>query len=127
MIKRYFEVSEVPDVLFDWLNEKVTGLIEEYWEDNKQVAWTEVEDGKMVLTVAGPGKATVEDPSGDSDIYTLSFDILEQLKDYSDPYEGIGGPCSDEQREDMRERAAMLRKMADSVADMADRAAKAGQ
>jgi len=126
MSERYWEAGEVPDVLLDWVNENVVAAIKDCWEDNKPVAWADVEEGRMVLTVGGPGKPTADDPSGQRDIYTLKFDILAELTEYSAPYEYIGGPCSDEQREDMRERAAVLRKLADDVAALASRAGEAG-
>jgi len=126
MIERYWEAGEVPDVLLDWVNDNVVAAIKDCWEDNKPVAWADVEEGRMVLTVGGPGKPTADDPSGQRDIYTLKFDILAELTEYSAPYEYIGGPCSDEQREDMRERAAVLRKLADDVAALASRAGEAG-
>lgn len=126
MIERYWEAGEVPDVLLDWVNDNVVAAIKDCWEDDKPVAWAGVEEGRMVLTVGGPGKPTADDPSGRRDIYTLKFDILAELTEYSAPYEGIGGPCGDKQREDMRERAAVLRKLADDVAALAARAGEAG-
>jgi hypothetical protein len=60
------------------------------------------------------------------DIYLVAFDVLDRLTEYSEPYADMGGPRSDAQREDMRERAAALRKLADEVAALADRAAQAG-
>ena len=126
MSERYWEAGEAPEALLDWVNENVVAAIKDCWEDDKPVAWADVKDGRIVLTIGGPGKPTAEYPSGQSDIYTLTFDVLEELTEYSAPYEDIGGPCSDEQREDMRERAAVLRKLADDVAALAARAAEAG-
>lgn len=126
MSERYWEAGELPQVLLDLVNENVVAAIKDCWEDDKPVAWADVEDGRMVLTVGGPGKPTAEDPSGQRDIYTLTFDLLAELTEYSAPYKDIGGPRSDEQREDMRERAAVLRKLADDVAALAARAAEAG-
>lgn len=126
MSERYWEAGEAPEVLLDWVNENVVAAIKDCWEDDKPVAWAIVKDGRIVLTIGGPGKPTAEDPSGQRDIYTLTFDVLEELTVYSAPYDDIGGPCSDEQREDMRERAAALRKLADDVAALAARAAEAG-
>jgi hypothetical protein len=108
------------------VSNNVVAAIKEFWEDGSHVAWADVEDEAMVLTVAGPGKPTAADPSGMSDIYTLKFDLLAQLTTYSAPYDDIGGPRGDAQREDMRERAAALRKLADDVAALAARAAEAG-
>lgn len=122
MNERYWEAGEVPDVLLDWVNDNVVDAIKDCWEDDKPVAWAGVKDGRMVLTVGGPGKPTAEDPSGQSDIYTLTFDVLDELAEYSEPYADIGGPRSDAQREDMRERAAALRKLAESIFGLADAA-----
>jgi hypothetical protein len=126
MSERYWEAGEVPEVLLDWVNENVVAAIKDYWEDNKPVGWAEIKDGRMVLTVGGPGKPTADDPLGQRDIYALTFDLLAELEEYSAPYADIGVPRSEEQREDMRERAAALRKLADDVAALADRAAEAG-
>lgn len=125
MSERYWEAGKVPEVLLDWVSENVAAAIKDCWEEDKPVGWVDVEDGRMVFTVGGPGKPTEDDPSGYRDIYSVAFDLLTELAVYSDPYEDIGGPCSDEQREDMRERAAALRKLADDVAALAARAAEA--
>jgi hypothetical protein len=132
MSERYWEAGELPELLLhqelllDLVNENVVSAIKDCWEDDKSISWADVEDGRMVLTVCGPGKPTAEDPSGQLDIYTLKFDVMDELREYSAPYEDIGGPCSDRQREDMRERAAVLRKLADDVAALAARAAEVG-
>ena len=126
MSERYWEAGEVPDVLLDWVNENVVAAIKDCWEEGKPVGWVEVEEGRMVLTVGGPGRPTEDDPSGRRDIYSVVFDLLAKLTEYSEPYADIGGPRSDAQREDMRERAAALRKLADDVAALAARAAEAG-
>lgn len=126
MSERYWEAGDVPDVLFDWVNKNVVAAIKDCWEDDKPFAWAGVEDGRMVLIVGGPGKPTAEDPCGERDIYTLTFDLLAELTEYSAPYGSISGPRGDKQREVMRERAAALRKLADDVAALAARAAEAG-
>jgi hypothetical protein len=123
---KYWKDGEVPEVLLDWVNENVVAAIKDCWEDDKPVAWANFEDGRMVLTVTGPGKPTAEDPSGYRDNYTLTFDVLEELRNYSAPYEEIGGPHKAADLGDMRERAAVLRKLADEVAALAARAAEAG-
>lgn len=119
MTERYWNAGEVPDALLDWVNENVVAAIKDCWEDDEPAGWVEVECGRMVLTVGGPGKPTEDDPAGERDIYSLTFDLLEELTEYSEPYANIGGPCSDAQREDMRERAAALRKLADDIAKLA--------
>lgn len=127
MNARYWNADDVPatDVLLDWVNKNVIAAIKDCWEDDNPVAWAEVEDGRMVFTVGGPGKPTEEDPSGQHDIYTLKFDLLTELTEYSTPYKDIGGPCSDKQRDDMRERAAALRKLAGEILELAARADEA--
>jgi hypothetical protein len=127
MSERYWEAGGTPDldeVLYDWVNENVLAAIRDFWEE-QPVSWVGVKDGRMILTVCGPGKPTEDDPSGQNNIYVARFDLVKELTDYSDPYEGLSG-CSDAQREDMRERAAALRKLADDVAALAARAAEAG-
>ena len=126
MSERYWEAGEVPEVLLDWVNANVVAAIKDCWEEDKPVCWVEVEDGRMVLTVLGPGKPTEDDPAGQLDVYAVTFDMLAELTEYSEPYASVGGPHSDVQREDMRERAAALRKLADDVAALASRAAEAG-
>lgn len=126
MTERYWTADEVPEALLDWVNDNVVAAIKDCWEDDKPAGWLEVEAGRMVLTVGGPGKPTKYDPAGVRDIYTVAFDVLDKLTEYSEPYSDIGGPRGDAQRNDMRERAAALRKLADDVAALADRAAQAG-
>ena len=126
MTERYWEAGEVPDGVLDWVSETVAAAIKDCWEDDPPGGWVDHEDGRLVLTVAGPGKATAEDPSGQKDIYTVTFDLLAELTIYSEPYADIGGPQGEAQLEDMRERAAALRKLAEDVAGLAARAAEAG-
>jgi hypothetical protein len=124
MTKRYWNADDVPatDVLLDWVNQNVVAAIKHFWEDDKPVVWIENKDDCMVITVAGPGIPTIDDPAGENDIYTTKSDLLAELKRYSEPYADIGGPCSDAQRTDMRERAAALRKLAGDILELAARA-----
>ena len=102
------------------VEENVVLAIKDCWEDNEPVCWLEDDDGRMVLTVAGPEKP--EDPPNPQDVYSVRFDLLAELTEYSEPYADIGGPRSDEQREDMRERANFLRKLSEDIAALAIRA-----
>ena len=124
MTDRYWTASDAPDSLLDWVNENVNEAIKHCWEEDKPVAWIDVEENRMVLTVAGPGKPTEDDPGGNSDVYTVKFDILKELVEFSSPYAEIGGPCSEVQRNDMQERVVELRKLADGINKLAADAEK---
>ena len=116
MKDRYWHASEVPEALEDWVNENVVAAIKDCWEGDKPVCWVGSEDGRLLLTVAGPEKPSAP---GISDCYTVKFDLMAELQEYGDPY-GKDGPRSDAQRDDMRERAQVLRKLAADVAALAD-------
>lgn len=126
MTERYWNVGEVPVALEDWVSSNVAEAIRYFWEDDPPVVWIgddlEKTSGRLVLTVGGPGKATAEDPAGGLDIYSLDVDLLGEITEWSKPYADIGGPRSDEQRDDMRERAATLRKFAELIVGLADAA-----
>jgi hypothetical protein len=122
--ERYWEAGQAPDSLLDWVSKNVVAATKDYWEDCDPAAWVDSKNGRMVFTVRGPGKPTAKDPSGQSDGYKLDLYLMALLKEYSAPYEDIGGPFSDDQREDLRNRAAALRKLSGDVAALAVRAEK---
>ena len=122
MNKRYWEADEIPDALMDWVSENVAGAIKYFWEDDPPFGYVNDVKGNIFICVLGPGKPTEEDQLGMWSNYTVNFDLLAKLKEYSEPYYHIGGPCSDAQIKDMRERAYALRKLANDVAALADRA-----
>jgi hypothetical protein len=125
MKERYWNASgDVPEAILDWVNDNVVEALRYWWEEDEPTVWADVEDSRFVLVVAGPMKPE-PNAEGREDIYSVRVDLLELLTEYGTPYED-SGPCSDAQREDMRERAAELRKLADSVSALAARAAQAG-
>jgi hypothetical protein len=56
MSERYWEAGEVPEVLLDWVNENVVAAIKIAGKTTSLLPGAEVEDGRMVLTVGGPGE-----------------------------------------------------------------------
>jgi hypothetical protein len=102
--ERYWNADEPPDEILDWVSDNVVSAIKEYWEF-LPVAVAELRDGHFVLTIEGPGKPTDEDPTGQHDTYSATYDLLRALQAYSD--------------QPGEERAAALRKLADDVATIA--------
>ena len=121
--ERYWHGGDAPDALLDWVSENVVEAIRECWETDAPAGWIEEKEGRLLLKIGGPGKPTAEDPTGMTDIYTVKFDLLSELTDYSEPYADVGS-LSDVQKEDMRERSTALRKLADDIAGLASRAAE---
>lgn len=122
MKKRYWEATETPGVILDWISKEVEDSTKLYWDGETPITWCDSKDGRAVLVVTGPEKP--DDGSGITDIYTISFDILENLTDWSKPYDDVGGPRSDAQREDLHERADVLRALSEDIARLADAAEK---
>lgn len=117
MTDRYWEVGDGSDELRDLVNENVIAAIKDCWEDDQPVAWVDKKDGRLVMVLGGPGKPTQEDPSGQHDIYTLVVDLLAELTEFGDPYNGRA--CSDAQKEDIQERTAYLSKLAGEITCLA--------
>ncbi len=121
MTERYWEAGKSPDAMLDWVSQNVADAIRYFWEEDPPVAWIEDDleehGGRLVLTVGGPEK-----PDDEGDIYSLSVDLLSELSSWSVPYGGIGDPPSEEQRQDMKERAAALRSFARAIVELADAA-----
>jgi len=129
MTERYWEASEASDAMLDWASENVANAIKYFWEEAHPVGWIEDDlaehGGRLVLTIGGPEKPKVggpENPDEPTDVYSISFDLLSELTDWSAPYAYNGGPRSEAQAEDMRERAAALRKFAREIERLADSA-----
>lgn len=126
MSERYWQAGNPPDCLLDWVNENVVEAIKNCWEDENPPAWADVENGRMFLVVAGPEKPTEDDPLGERDIYKLTYDVLAVLTAYTDEYQDMGCQLlGEEQLADMRERAAALKKLADEIYLLSERAAAA--
>jgi hypothetical protein len=133
MSNRYWEMDvenkkaiRLQNALADLISHNVVLAVREFWEgdgDEIPVAWVEFDEEKnaLSLVVSGPGKPTHEDPSGVSDVFTAEFNLLDELKEYAEPY-GDRGPRGPEQEEDMRQRVASLRGLAESVKQLADKA-----
>jgi len=119
MTDRYWEADEPPDTLLDWVNKNVCEAIKDVWEIDNPIGWIDVEGETVLLIVAGPEK-----PMDQSNIFTLKFNLVDQLAEYAMPYADIGGPRGDKQREDMRERAATLHRLSKTISDMAAEADK---
>lgn len=119
MNKRYFQASEQ---LLDLISATVETAIKECWQDDPPVIDFDEKDGRMILTVLGARKATEYDPTGESDVYSVDFDLLCELEDYSRPYDDIGGPRGQSQIQDVRDRASALRKLATEISALADAA-----
>jgi hypothetical protein len=118
MTERYWEANNVPDVLLDWVDENVVAAIKDFWEVENINSWVDIKADRLVLVVAGPEKPINED-TGYEDIYTHTFDLIDEITVYSKPYADIGGPCCDEHKIDMIERATALKKLADEIAKLA--------
>lgn len=99
------------------------GKVEQFFEGWKPVAWIDEEGERVTLTVAGPDKPMKNGKQELQDVYTVTFDVLDYIEDFVSVYDDLGGPVSDEQREDLRERAGKLRRFAEAVTALADRAA----
>ena len=118
MGERYWNAGEAPDAVLDWVSKEVEEAFHSYWEDYTPITWCDDVDGRLVIVAAGPDKPEVE--GAPSDIYTINVDILAPLTDWSEPYRGIGGPKGDAQREDVLDRAKVLRKLAAYINDLAE-------
>lgn len=110
--------SELLAQLEDWVSENVVAALDDCFENNSG-GWIDFEGDRFLLTIAGLEKP--EDDSGILDCYTLQVDLLQRLSQYGDVY-GPHGPRSEAQREDVRERAARLRKFAYEVTAIAQKA-----
>ena len=124
MTERYWEADIPVDALLDWVDANVCEAVKWAWQKENPVAWIEVEDGEVLLTVAGPEKP--EEPGKPSDIYTLQYSLIDELQEYANAYAGINRPRSEAQREDMRERVAVLHMLAAAISNMAAEADKCG-
>ena len=106
--------------LEDWFESQVEEAVNEATESNweRLGCWVEADDdGSLVFLAAGPDKPELNN-EGLEDIYTKSWGILGQLHCYFDTYSDIGGPKSEEQRQDVRERRAALERLANDIMKM---------
>jgi len=110
MTKRFWEPDDPPDVLLDWVSDNVEAAIKHFWEVDKPAWWIAFEGDKLVFVVVGP-----ERPGGS---YSLNLDLLDELKDYIEPYRG--GPTSASQMEDVHQRVVVMRKLAADITALAD-------
>ena len=117
MTNRYWEPVPPPEALLNWVDENVKQAIDDMWTGKMPIVWIggDEEDTVHILTVAGPEKINDE-----TDCYSWDFNVLDEVKCYLRPYAEIGGPCSEEQREDMKERISRIREFAEKISDMAD-------
>ena len=115
MSELFWDAGDVPgDALRAWANKNVLDAIKYFWEEDPPVCWIDAKDDKLVLTVSGP--------RCQNESYSLDLDVFELLTEYGNPYADLkGGPCSDGQCEDMRERADVLRKLAVDLTTLAVR------
>lgn len=119
MINHYSEHGYSPEYLQALWDMIVLGVIKYYWEDDKPNAWIEADDGPMLVVIGGPEKPPEEWPAGEKHtIYAMEFDLLKLLTEYTAQYQMIHPP-SKAQSEEMREIAAVLRKLSDDVSDLA--------
>jgi hypothetical protein len=116
MADRYWNVGDAPDALQDWVSKEVEHAIKYFWEQDKPNGWIDVDGEKICVKFCGPEK--VDDPR---DIYSVDVDLLAEMTEFADPYEHHGGPVSDIQLQDMRSRAAVMRKIADHATALAER------
>ena len=125
----YWEASEPPEALYDWVDQNVRAAIEDFWERDVKLAWVDCDwkDGKFTgpLEVVFPGPEKPSHPF--RDIYRAEFRLLSLIKDFAEPYDSIGGPCSEEQRADLRQRAEILREFARSINELAAKAEQAAK
>lgn len=115
----YWMPNDPPESLLEWVSSNVAEAMRRQWEDEPPTIL--VEDGKgamanrLRLVVLGGDKPTDLDPSGLSDCYSVEYDLLCELRDYADQYKSIGGPQSQEQIDDQKERMSQLRKLAADI------------
>lgn len=127
MKERYWCAGDMPEEVIEaldwWVSDNVAYAIMHFWESDKPVCWIEEDRQDVVLTVAGPPKPAKQDDLVQGEIYTARFDVLQELKEYGFPY-GDEGPRHEgkAQCQDVRDRAAVLRKFAADVIEIADRA-----
>ena len=127
MSERYWNSGDVDAELADFANEQVCAALKQTWETDPPLAWIDDErKDRVVMIVGGPEKpVSAADLDSPIDIYAVEFDVLHELELYADPY-APNGPCSEEQRRDMAERVAVLRKLSDDIAALAARVEQAG-
>lgn len=121
MADRYWE-ADVPELFLDLISANVVEAIRYFWEEDAPHVYikTDPDDpgtGRIVFEVLGPEK-----PKAQEGCYFIEFDLLERLTDWSNPYADIGGPIHSEHKKDVLERAELLRKLADDIAELASNA-----
>ena len=120
MTRRYWNAGTPPDVLLDWVNDNVVAALYQCWEeDPPSISIDEGPEEPLTIVVYGPDKPTEDNPLGTFDIFTAKCDLMDALKEYATPYDSGGGPNSEAQREDVRERAAKLRELEKFVSALA--------
>ena len=118
----YWDSGDASLLIKQVINENVVAAIRYFWEEDAPVAWVEVEDDRLLLTVSGPGKPTNEDPAGVRDVFTVNFDILEELTSYASAYLDMPGPPrGDDQISEAIGIARQIRKLSSELAELAAR------
>jgi hypothetical protein len=109
MNERYWEPGDAPggDPLKDWVSENVIAALAKLIEDGG--AWIGVADEK--LTVTFHSFEMPEKEGEPSDIWHKDFDLLEMAMEWAGDYDGLQ-QLSDQQREDLEERARLLDELA---------------
>jgi hypothetical protein len=72
--EHYWDATEPPDVLLDWVDENVIEATRTFWEERKPNWWIELKDDKYILKITGP-----HDPAGDC--YVAEYDFIESLSE----------------------------------------------
>lgn len=120
---RYWEADTPPDdALRDWVCDNVKEAVRYFWYDDPPTAHIDRTGKRLSIVFTGPPRPTKKDPFGGDYRYFKEFDLLSLLSEYGNPYGDLGGLIGDEQRQDVRDRAAVLTAFSNAVARLASQA-----
>ena len=114
MSERYWEAGFPPAKLVEelsaWVNENVCEAVGSSWEREEEnpIGWIKNENGELIISATGPERVDNE-----KDIYEIKLSLIACLAEYGKNY-------SDDDEDDRKERALMLRDLAKKVLEFAE-------
>lgn len=123
MTDRYWH-DDIPqgieDLLLDWVNKNVVAALHDSWGRDRSIDIGN-KNGRAVLYLIGSDKPTDEDPTGQKRCFLIQSDLLESVEEYLNVYTFMGGPKSQAQIDDVKERVSLMLKTSKDIADIAER------
>lgn len=116
----FWYATDPTEALTEWVSSNVQEAIRYFWEDEPPDIWIGDNEDGIVIELIGPGKPTEKDPTGGSDNYVITLDLMDSMLRYVCMDVTMASDMNQACKDATQHRINAMRKLAEKIKELSD-------